>query len=218
MRSPKDAKDGSYYDADYFLSGKETGKSSYTSYQWLPDTSLPQADYAKRHLGIKQGESLLDFGCAVGFFVKAMRMRGVDAKGYDHSEWAIQNCDEAVKGHVSNILNHTPMSVDYVWSKDVFEHLSLSQIQDIFPLLCGAARKSVLIIVPLTSYFGGEYRRPEDEADPSHVIRLTLDDWIKLLAGLAPDFTTYGSYHLKGLKPASSQVPFSCGFIKLCRS
>lgn len=217
MSVPKDSKGGDYYDESYFISGVESGKSSYSSYTWLPDTSLPQADFARRHLNIHDGESLLDFGCARGYFVKALRMRGVDARGYDHAEWPVQNCDEYVKRYISNTLDTTPLSVDHVWAKDVFEHLTVCQIQEVFPLLCGAARKSVLVIVPLTSYFGGEYKRAEDEADPSHVIRFTLDDWIRLLGGLAPEFTTYGSYHLQGLKPASSQVPFSCGFILLRR-
>lgn len=217
MPHTTEPKDGEYYSEDYFLSGTESGKSSYSSYRWLPDTSLPQALYAKRHLGIQDHHTILDFGCARGFFVKALRMQGMQAYGYDHAEWPIQNCDEAVKNFVSNDLNLAPLYYDHIWAKDVFEHLSVNQLMDLFPKMCDAARKSILVIVPLTSYHGGAYKRQEDEADPSHVIRFTLDDWIKFLGGMAKDFTTYGSYHLRGLKPASSQVPFSCGFIKLQR-
>lgn len=156
--------------------------------------------------------------CARGFFVKALRMQGMQAYGYDHAEWPIQNCDEAVKPYVSNTLTLAPMSYDHIWMKDVAEHMSVNQLMDLIPKMCEASRKSILIIVPLTSYFGGKYLREEDESDPSHVIRFTLDDWLKFFSGLAKDFAVYGSYHLHGLKPASSQVPHSCGFFRLVRT
>lgn len=217
MPHTTEPKDGSFYDSDYFLHGKESGKSNYQDYGWLADQTIALASFARRHMGIKDQDTVLDYGCSRGYFVKALRMLGVNAKGYDHAEWPIQNCDEYVKGHVSNDLTLLPLSVDHIWSKDVMEHLSIQQVEDILPQLCAATRKSILIIVPLTSYFGGKYLREEDESDPSHVIRFTLDDWLKFFSGLAKDFAVYGSYHLHGLKPASSQVPHSCGFFKLSR-
>ncbi len=217
MNDPKEPKSGEWYDGDYFLRGPETGKSNYHDYHFLPDETLKLALYAKRHMGIAEHHTVLDFGCATGNFVKALRMQGTQAFGYDHAEWPIANCEEAVRGFVSNHLTLAPLSYDHIWMKDVAEHMGICQLQDLIPKMCAAARRSILIIVPLTAYFGGEYKRPEDEADPSHIIRFTLDDWVKFVAGLAQDFTTYGSYHLHGLKPASSQVPFSCGFLRLCR-
>lgn len=217
MPHTTEPKDGEYYSEDYFMRGPETGKSNYFRYEWKADETLKLALYAKRHLGIQDHHTVLDYGCAKGFFVKALRMQGTQAYGYDHAEWPIQNCDEAVKPYVSNTLTLNPMSYDHIWMKDVAEHLSVNQLMDLIPKMCDAARKSILIIVPLTSYHGGAYKRQEDESDPSHVIRFTLDDWLKFLGGVAKDFAVYGSYHLHGLKPASSQVPHSCGFFKLSR-
>lgn len=214
MSTPKPA---AFYDEDYFLRGVESGKSNYTDYRFLPDLVLPLALFAKRHMGITGGDTVLDYGCARGYFVKALRMEGIDAKGYDHAAWPIDNCDPYVQGHVSNALHLPPLGYDHIWSKDVMEHLSEEQLKQIIPRLCQAARKSILLIVPLTSYHLGEYIRPEDEADPSHVIRFTLDNWIKFLTPLAKDFSVSGSYHLHGLKPASAQAPYSCGFFILKR-
>ena len=52
------------YDADYFLRGKETGKSLYENYRWLPDLTTPMVCSIISHLGIRSGDTILDFGCA----------------------------------------------------------------------------------------------------------------------------------------------------------
>ena len=36
-----DAPNGSQYDEDYFLRGKQTGKSLYEDYRWLPELTRP---------------------------------------------------------------------------------------------------------------------------------------------------------------------------------
>jgi hypothetical protein len=33
--------DSSYYDADYYLDGLNSGKSNYENYSWMPDLTLP---------------------------------------------------------------------------------------------------------------------------------------------------------------------------------
>lgn len=189
--------------------------SNYRDYRWMELETLSMADSLMRHLHIKEGGYVLDFGCARGYLVKALRMRGVNAWGHDTSKWAIQNCDPDVCGMVSNSLDDGPMIYGHIIAKDVLEHIPLSQLSELIPNLCKRTGKSLLFIVPLASYTNGEYRRKEDEADITHIIRYTLNDWILLLTSLAPDFTVSGSYHIKGLKPASLQVPQSCGFLTL---
>lgn len=203
---------------DYFMRGQELGLSNYTAYSWLPELTLAMADHLKKHLHIQDGDSVYDFGCSRGYLIKALNMLGVKATGYDISRWAIENCDEGVKGLVSNTLSAGALSRDFVISKDCMEHIPLSQLNQIIPKLCDSCRKSLLFIVPLTAYSGGAYVRKEDEMDSTHLIRYTLPDWLLLLAKLAPDFTVSGSYHIEGLKPASSQVPQSCGFFTLQRN
>ena len=206
------------FDEDYYMRGVETGKSNYQNYRWLPELTIPMVESLKRHLHIQDGDYVLDFGCGPGMLVKAMRMCGVHAVGYDISKWAIENCDESVKHEVSNDLALGQRIYDFIIAKDVMEHIPVSQLKNLIPGLCDSTRKSILIIVPLTSYRNGDYIRKEDEADITHVIRYTLDDWLRLLTPLAPDFTVSGSYHINGLKPASIQVPCSCGFFTLQRS
>lgn len=210
--------DSSHYDADYYLRGPETGKSNYENYSWKPDLTLPMADHLKRVLHIKDGERVLDFGCARGFLVKALRMRGVDAWGCDSSEWAIQNCDEGVKDYVSQGLPDGMF--DHIIMKDVAEHIHPQQLSSILVGLLGCMRKSMLWIVPLSAHANEPYLRPEDNADPSHIIRWPLEQWLNFVERCRvfdPNMIITGSWHYPGLKPASSEVPKSCGFIQFTR-
>ncbi len=208
----------SHYDEDYYRNGIATGKSSYSDYRWLPDTSLPQADHYKRVLRIKEGDTVLDFGCALGFTVKALRMRGVEAFGCDSSEWAIQNCDEGVKSFVSS---EVPVrNFDHILMKDVAEHIHPVELASLLGHLKSLMRKSMLIIVPLTAHVNDPYLRPEDNADPSHVIKWPLQQWLHFIHQHLPldsDIIVTGSWHYPGLKPASSEVMKSCGFIQFTR-
>jgi len=206
-----------FYDENYYLYGRDTNKSNYSDYRWLPDTSLPQADWFKRILHIKEGDTVLDFGTARGYLVKALRMRGVNAFGYDSSEWAIQNCDEAVKGYVSDVMPTDRF--DHIILKDVAEHIHLDQLEPLLRQLTAATRKSLLIIVPLTRYTDGPYLRDEDNADPSHCNAWPLEAWMDIVEENSPPDEGYvtGSWHYPGLKPASSEVPKSCGFIQFTR-
>ena len=209
--------DSDFYDADYYLRGKETGKSNYVDYGWKPDLTLPMVDHLKRVLRIKDGDTVLDFGAARGYLVKALRMRGVNAFGYDSSEWAIENCDEGVKGYVSSTMPEGRF--DHIIAKDVMEHVRAEDLASILVPLVGVMRKSLLIIVPLVGE-DGDYMRLEDRSDPSHAIRWDLQGWLNFTQrwfGGMPDMVVTGSWHYPGLKPASSEVPKSCGFIQFTR-
>jgi len=207
------------YDADYYLNGPATGKSNYTDYSWKPDLTLPMADWLKRCLRIKDNDTLLDVGCARGYLVKALRMRGVLASGYDTSEWAINNADPEIRPYVSTCLNAQPMGWDFITAKDVFEHIPLDELKPLVKKLVHATRKSLLAIVPLTWHIGGPFLRDEDNADPSHVIAWPLEKWMDLFrsgVSLTEGYIT-GAWHYPGIKPPSGMVDKSCGFIQFTR-
>lgn len=208
-----------FYDSDYFLNGQQSGKSNYSNYEWKPDLTLPMADWLKRCLHIKDGDTLLDVGCARGFLVKALRMRGVLASGYDHSKWAIDNADPEIRPYVSTCLNAPKLGWDFVIAKDCLEHVPLNEVKPLLEKMIAATRKCMLVIVPLTHFDGGSYLRDEDNADPSHVIAWPLEMWMDLVYSLCPSGSGFisGSWHYPGLKPASSQVHKSCGFIQFTR-
>lgn len=76
------------FNEDYFERGVETGVSAYKNYRWLPHYSLPAANSIKKIYG---EVTFLDFGCAKGYLVKALRLLGLDAYGYDVSKYAVEN-------------------------------------------------------------------------------------------------------------------------------
>lgn len=208
---------GEIFNRDYYMDGKNAGLSNYENYSWMESETLALADHLKRHLGMKEGDECYDIGCARGYLVKALRMRGIRAWGYDISRWAIKNCDEAVKPYVSNSLVVNQGRYDWVFSKCTWEHIPVDELEAMIPKLANASKVGVFSIVPLSLVAGGRYARDADEADPSHVIKWTLEEWIVFLQRLVPSFTVSGSFHVDGLKPTSQSAPKSCGFLKMTR-
>jgi len=166
-----------FFDSDYFENGKVSKKSLYENYSWLPDQTEPMVEALINFIGIKKNETLLDFGCARGYVVRAMAERGIDAYGCDISNYAIKNCDKSIKDRVfqlikkiskDNIYETLPLDCfDYIIAKDVFEHIPADQLL----VLLGGLREvsdKLYVLVPLGD--NGVYRIPEYELDASHVI------------------------------------------------
>ncbi|MGH7639781.1 MAG: glycosyltransferase [Candidatus Dormibacteria bacterium] len=70
-------------------------------------------------------QSALDAGCAVGFLVKALRDRGVDAEGVDASAWAIAQVPEPTKSHCreGSVTDEFLRDYDLITCIEVLEHL-----------------------------------------------------------------------------------------------
>lgn len=200
------------------MRGKETGRSNYSAYEWKPSLTIPMVRSLIEFMGIKPGENLLDVGCARGFYVKALRSLGVDAYGYDTSEWAVANCHPDVVGYVTGDL-HTTSRYTHVFGKDLCEHLDVEQLASLLGTLSSMFQRSMLFIVPLTHVVDGGYIRPEDNADPTHQIRWPLQVWVEFFVKHigSSDVAVMGSWHIPALKPASFSCPRSCGFIYVRR-
>lgn len=202
------------YDEDYYLRGKETGRSNYTDYRWLPDQTISWAHHLYRVLGIKEGARVLDCGCATGNYVRALRRIGVEAYGYDISEWAISAADKEVKPFLSNHLNGA--KYDLIFSKDCFEHVQPEDLKLLVTHLLSCTER-MFIIVPLAKSVGGEYVHSKEENDPTHVNRWPLPTWLCFLESCSPSFIVSGSYRFPGLKPGSCEVECGYGFFLLNR-
>lgn len=213
----EDAPQTETFDEAYFMDGVKQKKSNFENYHWMPEQTLAYAIYVQRHLGIQGDHTLLDVGCARGFFVKAMRMMGIKAFGHDISKWAIANCDPEVREFVSNELKAEPMSYDWITLKDVCEHIPMEELVELIGVLSRAARRGMLVVVPLSAYHNGRYIREEDEQDITHIHRWTLVDWIMFFMQHTQDFTVNGAYYIKGVKESCKGFPMSAGFFTLTR-
>lgn len=200
----------------YYMRGPQAGLSNYENYRWLGPPTLASCVSMAKHLGIRYGDSIIDWGCALGMYVKAFRDLGHEAFGYDTSDFAIKNAHEDAKPFVSDA---SPASqFDWVILKDTAEHIPYGELTRIVPTLATfIAKKGMFFVVPICEKQGGRYVRKEDEADSTHMIRWTLNEWILFLEDHAPNFNVSGSYHIHGVKPASATVVHSCGFLTLNR-
>jgi cyclopropane fatty-acyl-phospholipid synthase-like methyltransferase len=208
---------GEQYDADYFLRGKQTGKSLYTDYKWMPELTIPMAARMVAHCGIAPEDTILDFGCARGYLVKALRRLGYNAWGYDVSQWALDNSDEQVREYL--ICNDSALfsqSFDWVIAKDVLEHVD--GIAQAIGTLKDISRKGVLAIVPLAHVVRGsphpQYDVPEYELDVTHIHRRPLAWWTGHFHQAG--WSVEARYRVEGIKDNYQQYPTGNGFI-VCR-
>lgn len=204
------------YDADYFLRGKQNGISLYEDYRWMPDLTIPMVKSIIQHLGIKsgvEGNNVLDFGCARGYIVKAFREAfKVEAQGWDVSEWAIRNADEATRPYLHLAADSPPLlanEFDFVIAKDVLEHIP--QVADTITDLMRVASVAVFAVVPLSAVDNQPYVVADYEKDVTHVHRLTLASWARMF--MRPGWRVEAAYRLKGVKDNYATWENGNGFI-----
>lgn len=168
-----------------------------------------------RFMHMEAGDSCLDWGCAMGNYVRALRMLGIEAYGVDVSEYAVTNAEPEVRPFLSNHFNGAVY--DYAFSKDTAEHVPPDELERVVAKVMSRTRKKALFIVPLAKETGGEYVHPKEENDTTHVNRWTMDDWLMFFQRCAPNFIVAGSYQIPGLKPGAYEVDRGYGFITLER-
>lgn len=183
------------YDEEYFLRGRESGKSLYDNYRWLPDLTIPMVKAIVRHCDIRDHHSVLDFGAARGYIVKAFRQLGYDCYGIDASEWAVQNCDPeiAVAMKCTSVL---PPDMHWILAKDVLEHVA--NVQEVVSEMLDKARVGIFAVVPLSAIDGGPYIVPDYELDVTHVHRLTLATWTRMF--IRHGWSVECAYRVRGVK------------------
>lgn len=202
--------DGSQYDADYFIRGKESGKSLYQNYRWMPNLTRSMVVRIISHCGIRTEHSVLDFGCARGYTVRALREFGHNAWGYDISQWALENCDPEVKDYlIANDSTLLANSFDWVIAKDVLEHIP--QVSDTITQLMDVAEVGVFVVVPLSDSDGGKYIVLDYEEDVTHIHRLTLATWARMF--VRSGWTVTMSYRVPGVKDNYRHHEKGNGFI-----
>jgi len=165
--------DGSFFDEDYFEKGKISGKSWYMNYRWLPERSTTEAKAIIDYLQLNENHKILDFGCAKGFLVKALRMQNIETEGCDISDYALSFAPGGC-WNSSIEKNWENKKYTHVIVKDVFEHLTPVQLFEILNKISKVSSK-ILCIVPIGD--NGVYRIPEYHCDISHIIAENEEWW-----------------------------------------
>lgn len=167
------------YDEEYFENGIVAGKSCYANYRWLPELTIRMAHKIIKHLELKEGNRVLDYGCAKGFLVKALRILDIDAFGCDISNYAIEKVDPEVR-HVCKLMEDgttIPFDhrFDWIITKDVLEHIEERDIGIFLEKARGVADR-MFHIIPLADK-QGNLIVPEYELDRTHVLKKDNDWW-----------------------------------------
>lgn len=205
------------YSKSYYLYGKRTGLSLYENFRWLPELTIPMCKRIVEFLGADANDTFLDFGCARGYSVKALRQLGYEAYGIDISDWAIRNCDFEVRDFVTR--GNVPLAdFDWILAKDVLEHIPNDDLEHVLKVFGNCATKGVFIVVPLSYEDNTPYVAPEYEKDVTHVQRRTLCSWCDLIhEHVGSRFKIVGRYILDGVKDNWAHYPKANGFITAIR-
>ncbi len=166
------------FDADYFERGEATGVSCYTDYRWLPELTIPMAHEIVTTLGIRRFEKIVDFGCAKGYLVKALRLLHYQAHGVDVSSYAINAAPPDVRDYLRLSLADFGR-FDWAISKDVLEHVPYDELGAVLNAIACACQHA-FVNVPLGD--GKRYNAPEYERDATHVVREDLQWWARKFA------------------------------------
>jgi GT2 family glycosyltransferase len=126
--------DASYY-AHYYSAGERVPYER--NQQWLGFF----AGVADRIRSDIAPATTLDVGCAHGFLVESLTDRGVDAHGFDVSEFAISQVRDDVKPKcwVGSVLEPIPGHYDLVTCFEVLEHLEVEDADRAVANLCTIA-------------------------------------------------------------------------------
>jgi 2-polyprenyl-3-methyl-5-hydroxy-6-metoxy-1,4-benzoquinol methylase len=130
--------------------------------------------------------TVLDAGCAKGFLVGALRERGVDASGFDISEYAVDDAPEVAKAHVrvGSLTDPIEGRYDLVTCIEVIEHLDPADASTAVANLCSASDAVLLSSTP------------NDQDEVTHVNVQPPERWSQLFAtnGFFRDFRHEAAY------------------------
>lgn len=192
------------YDEDYYERGVEKGISGYSNYRWIPELTIPMAMTLIDTLGVKAHQSVLDFGCAKGFTVKALRMLQREAEGIDISAYAIAQVphDVAPYCHLIDDLEAFAQdhSFDFIIAKDVLEHVPY-EIMDETLASIAQMGGTFMAVVPLgkqASDMNKQFIIEAYERDITHIVREPADWWRDQLGRHWRDVSW--RHHVDGIK------------------
>ena len=105
---------------------------------------------ASRIISLTAPTTVLDVGCARGLLVRALVERGVDARGIDLSEHAIESADESIRDRLSvaSATGDVGERVSLITCIEVLEHMSSADAQAAIDSMTAATDRIVFSSSP----------------------------------------------------------------------
>ncbi len=179
-------RDRGFYDEMYF---DGEGRSNYRKYT-INSSPFGQhaaaiAEYMSRH---NLTGAVLDVGCAKGYLVSMLRLRGIDAFGVDWSDYALANASPDVRKY---LLPASAMQLPFqddafslAVTHDVLEHMDKPNARR---ALRECARVSLRQLHQVNTDRVPCWRFEQDD---SHELQLKLSEWERMARELGLDRTT----------------------------
>ena len=199
------------FNENYYENGTKTGVSLYENYSWKPELSFPMACELKI---LYPNYSILDFGCAKGYLVHALRKLNVEAYGFEVSRYAISKVFNSIKPFIYTPEAHSLPQVDLVFVKDTLEHINESSIRSVLRSLHDIC-KEMFVIVPFGE--NGQYRINEYNKDKTHVI-CRNEAWWKNTFLCSHFKIEKFTYRFRGFKDNWHRYKYGNGFFKLIKN
>ncbi len=146
-----------YYNEDYFANPKgkrfklSNGSVERWGYRNPEGEFLGAKDIAKAWKEMFNPQNMLDVACGRGTFIAYARDLGIEAEGFDFSEWAVNNPYAGCKKEWLKLHNATKpwpypdMSYDLVVSLDFLEHVYMSDLDFVISEMYRVARKWIFL-------------------------------------------------------------------------
>jgi len=149
----------SYYDEDYFVKGAKrvvdanTGEEKVWGYKgtdWSGNYFIVNGLLKTFNAEIG---SVLDIGAGQGSFTDYAIRAGLVAKGYDYSEWAVNNPHNYAKGHLfqsdAESIPEKDNTYDLIFCSDMLEHIFKSRVDIVIKEFYRITRKWVFLQFPV---------------------------------------------------------------------
>lgn len=133
-----------------------------------------ELDFYFKNLGlVKKNSKILDYGCAVGFLIKAFKKNGYkNICGYDISEWAT---NYAVKKHNCKIVKKLSKNYDIGIFLDVLEHMTDKSISKVFK---NTFFEKIIVRIPCSESKKNKFFLKISRKDQTHINCKSKKNWI----------------------------------------
>jgi len=160
--------DGKYYDSDYFQKpgGKKYRDAGGSIHRWSyanPDGEFEGAkQITKAWKEVFEPANLLDVGAGRGTFIAYSRDIGIEAEGFDYSDWAVSDEGRYPRCKAEWFMLHDATepwpyedsSIDLVVALDFFEHIYEDDLDFVIGELYRVAKKWIFLQIAVSGTGG----------------------------------------------------------------